>query len=133
MFTGIRIVYVSPPSLAIPDEIVAEITAAGIQQKHVSSLDEAITEADVLYVTRIQKERFSSPEEYDAVCGSYCVDAAAMKNAKARMVVMHPLPRVNEISKDVDTDPRAAYFRQMANGMYMRMALLDAMIKRDDN
>ena len=87
-------------------------------------MEEAISNTDVLYVTRIQKERFESEDAYDSVAGSYCVDAALMTKAKSRMIVMHPLPRLAEIHTDVDTDPRAAYFRQMENGMYMRMAIL---------
>jgi aspartate carbamoyltransferase catalytic subunit len=78
----------------------------------------------VLYVTRIQKERFPSKEAYDAVADSYVVDASLMADAKPSLVLMHPLPRVNEIHVEVDMDPRAAYFRQMRNGLYTRMALL---------
>lgn len=123
----INIVYVSPSSLGLPDEIYQEMKLKGVSQS-VASLDEAIKNADVLYVTRIQKERFATKEEYDQVAGSYVVDANLMKHAKERMIVMHPLPRVNEISRDVDKDPRAAYFRQMENGMYMRMAILELML-----
>ena len=76
---------------------------------------------DILYVTRVQKERFASEEAYEAVKGSYTVDAKTLSKAKKHMAVMHPLPRVDELSEDVDSDPRAAYFRQMTNGMYVRM------------
>jgi len=120
----ISIVYVSPDSLSLPNEIFEEIKTKGVPQR-TASLQEAIKVADVLYVTRIQKERFSTIEEYESVSGSYVVDANLMKSAKESMIVMHPLPRVNEISRDVDKDPRAAYFRQMENGMYMRMAILE--------
>ena len=131
LFPCMRLIYLSPPSLAMPAELVEEIAAIpgrAIAQVTTMTLAEAILEADVLYVTRIQKERFASPEEYAAVCGSYCVDAELMQKAKQSMIVMHPLPRNAEIATDVDSDPRAAYFRQMENGMYMRMAILDNMI-----
>jgi aspartate carbamoyltransferase catalytic subunit len=89
---------------------------------------EIIGEVDVLYVTRVQKERFSDMAQYERLKDQYVVDEELMKRAKERMIVMHPLPRVNEISYNVDDDPRAAYFRQMRNGMYIRMALLAAVL-----
>lgn len=89
-----------------------------------TSLADALPETDVLYMTRIQKERFKSEEEYNHARGHYVVTPHLMTMAKRRMIVMHPLPRVDEISKEFDTDPRAAYFRQAENGMYIRMALL---------
>jgi aspartate carbamoyltransferase catalytic subunit len=124
LFPGIHLVYISPPSLALPTEIYDELKALGVNQS-TRKLEDILPSVDVLYVTRIQKERFSSLEEYNAVAGSYIVNAELMKKAKAKMVVMHPLPRLEEISTDFDSDPRAAYFRQMENGMYMRMALLN--------
>ena len=93
--------------------------------QEVATLESAVEVTDVLYVTRIQKERFTSEEEYNAVANSYVVDAELLKCAKQKMIVMHPLPRLGEIAREVDSDPRAAYFRQMRNGMYMRMAILD--------
>lgn len=141
LFPGIRLIYVAPAALAMPQELVEEIRTSGAENSTSTlphsrpeqithlSLDEAIAETDVLYVTRVQKERFATAEEYEAVKGSYCVDAALMLKAKKNMIVMHPLPRLQEISTDVDADPRAAYFRQMENGMYMRMAILDAIIR----
>ncbi len=87
-----------------------------------------IGEADVLYVTRVQKERFDDMAQYERLKDQYVVDEELMTQAKERMIVMHPLPRVNEISYGVDEDPRAAYFRQMRNGMYIRMALLAAVL-----
>ena len=89
-----------------------------------NNLDEALSVTDVLYVTRVQKERFASEEEYESVKGSYVITPELMKGAKQNMIVMHPLPRVGEISMDFDSDPRAAYFRQMEYGLYVRMALL---------
>jgi carbamoyl-phosphate synthase/aspartate carbamoyltransferase/dihydroorotase len=128
-FRSPNIEYVSPTeSLNIPREIVDELDAKGVPQTQGRTLEEAIADADVLYVTRIQKERFESEGEYLEVCGSYVVDNSVLKLAKSDMIVMHPLPRVKEIATEVDSDPRAAYFRQMENGMYMRMAILDSMI-----
>ena len=100
----------------------------GVEQVSGLNLDEAIGNTDVLYVTRIQKERFESEEAYNSVAGSYCVNMNVMSKAKKTMIVMHPLPRVAEIHTDVDNDPRAVYFRQMENGMYMRMAILSKLI-----
>ncbi|KAJ1566129.1 hypothetical protein HK096_009707 [Nowakowskiella sp. JEL0078] len=120
----VKINYVSPPSLRMPDDIVKEVQKAGIQQTEVANLADVIPTTDVLYVTRIQKERFSSLAEYEAVAGSYVINSKTLRSAKTHMIVMHPLPRVNEIDPEVDFDQRAAYFRQMKYGMYVRMALL---------
>lgn len=125
LFTGIHLVYISHPSLALPSELFDEIKALGVTQSTRSTIEEVISTVDVLYVTRVQKERFSSEEEYNSVAGSFIVNAELMKKASTKMIVMHPLPRLQEISTDVDADPRAAYFRQMENGMYMRMAILN--------
>jgi aspartate carbamoyltransferase len=119
-----RINYVSPEILRMPPEIIAEISERGIQQAEYSSLEPVLAETDVLYVTRVQKERFANPEDYELVKGSYVIDSQSMQTAKNDMIVMHPLPRVGEISMEFDDDPRAAYFRQMEYGLYVRMALL---------
>jgi len=116
--------YVSPDILAMPDKIIAEIEETGTTQGVHNHLEDVIGDSDVVYVTRVQKERFENPADYDAVAGAYVISPETMKSAKDRMALMHPLPRVNEISIDVDDDPRAAYFRQMEYGMYVRMALL---------
>jgi carbamoyl-phosphate synthase/aspartate carbamoyltransferase len=121
---NVKINYVSPESLKMPQDIKEEAHKAGIMQYETSSLDEVIASTDVLYVTRIQKERFKTVEEYNQVCGSYIITNQVLQAAKSHMIVMHPLPRVNEIDPEVDYDPRAAYFRQMKYGMYVRMALL---------
>ncbi|KAJ1413725.1 Aspartate/ornithine carbamoyltransferase [Ochromonadaceae sp. CCMP2298] len=126
-FQHVKLVFVAPEGLEMPAAIMEELQAAGTQVA-TSTLDEAITTTDVLYVTRIQKERFATEEEYTAVLGSYCVDAALMDKARKDMIVMHPLPRLSEIAPEVDTDRRAAYFRQMENGMYVRMAILSALL-----
>ncbi len=122
---SVRIHYVSPESLRMPTETVAALADQEIYQKeHRELTDEVLRETDVLYVTRIQKERFKSKEEYDSVRDRYVVTPKTLTRAKEDMIVMHPLPRVGEISEDVDSDPRAVYFRQMEHGMYVRMALL---------
>ncbi|XP_060593985.1 CAD protein-like isoform X2 [Ruditapes philippinarum] len=116
--------YVSPPSLKMPTEVVNFVSSKGIHQEELETLEEALLDTDVLYMTRIQKERFTSEQEYEKACGQFIVTPEVMTKAKKRMVVMHPLPRNFEISPVFDTDPRAAYFRQAENGMYVRMALL---------
>jgi len=120
----VKINYVSPETLRFPPEIWDEVAATGAVQHEYRDLDPVLAETDVLYVTRVQKERFDSPDAYEAVKGSYVIDPAVMAGAKEDMIVMHPLPRVGEISMAFDDDPRAAYFRQMEYGLYVRMALL---------
>ncbi len=120
----VRLNYVSPEILRMPSDLIEELKAKGIDQAEHSTLDKALPETDVLYVTRVQKERFADEATYNSVKGAYVIDAAIMRAAKERMIVMHPLPRVGEISPDFDDDPRAAYFRQMEYGLYIRMALL---------
>jgi aspartate carbamoyltransferase len=120
----VRVNYVSPPILAMPEEIIAELEAKHMPQRSFPTLDPVLVESDVLYVTRIQKERFDDLEVYEQVKGAYVITPETLSRAKDRMVVMHPLPRVGEISMEVDADPRAAYFRQMEYGLYVRMALL---------
>ena len=119
-----RLHYVSPEILRMPPEIIAELEAKGIRQTEHTILDKALPETDVLYVTRVQRERFESEEVYNSVKGAFVVDKGVMAAAKKKMIVMHPLPRVTEINVDFDDDPRAAYFRQMEFGLYVRMALL---------
>jgi len=116
--------YVSPDILKMPKEVMDEVGEKNIPQAEFDSLDQVLPETDVLYVTRVQKERFENVDEYEKVKGAYVIDPAVMQAAKQKMIVMHPLPRVTEISMDFDDDPRAAYFRQMEYGLYVRMALL---------
>jgi len=120
----VRLNYVSPEILRMPSDLIEELKAKGIDQAEHSTLGKALPETDVLYVTRVQKERFADEATYNSVKGAYVIDAAIMRAAKERMIVMHPLPRVGEIAPDFDDDPRAAYFRQMEYGLYIRMALL---------
>jgi aspartate carbamoyltransferase len=121
---NVRINYVSPEILRMPKEVMDEVNEKRIPQAEFNSLEKALPETDVLYVTRVQKERFEDPADYEKVKGAYVIDPEIMKAAKQEMIVMHPLPRVGEISPDFDDDPRAAYFRQMEYGLYVRMALL---------
>ena len=120
----VKINYVAPDILKMPDEIMQELSAKGVKQTEHTNLDEIVGESDVLYVTRVQRERFKDPAEYDKTKDMFVISAETMARAKDRMVVMHPFPRVNEIKPEVDDDPRAAYFRQMEYGLYVRMALL---------
>ncbi|HEY58292.1 MAG TPA: aspartate carbamoyltransferase [Anaerolineae bacterium] len=120
----VRLNYVSPNILQMPREIIAELEEKGIPQAEHETLDPVLAETDVLYVTRVQKERFENLSEYEQVKGAYIITPETMALAKERMILMHPFPRVGEISMEVDADPRAAYFRQMEYGLYVRMALL---------
>jgi len=120
----VRLNYVSPKILTMPWDIMAEVGEKGLHQAEYSELDPVLGETDVLYVTRVQKERFQDVKEYESVAGAYIITPETLSRAKDQMIVMHPFPRVDEISMDLDTDPRAAYFRQMEYGMYVRMALL---------
>lgn len=121
---NVNLNYVSPDNLGMPSHIIEFVRSKGINQNITTSLDSVLAETDVLYMTRIQKERFPSEEEYKKACGHYVITPAVMTKAKRKMIVMHPLPRVFEISKQFDTDPRAAYFRQAEYGMYLRMSIL---------
>ena len=121
---SVKLNYVSPDILKMPKEVMDEVNEKGISQNEFSSLEKVLPETDVLYVTRVQKERFENADDYEKVKGAYVIDPAIMQAAKQKMIVMHPLPRVTEISMDFDDDPRAAYFRQMEYGLYVRMALL---------
>ncbi len=121
---NVRLYYVSPENLCIPAEIQDEIAAKGIPQEYLTDLMSILPETDVLYVTRVQQEYFEDPDQHEALKGSYMITAETMTHAKNEMILMHPMPRVWEIDMAVDDDPRAAYFRQMEYGQYIRMALL---------
>ena len=124
-YEGIRFVLISPEELKLPSYVRYNVLEKHqIPYTEVTSLEDAMPELDVLYMTRIQRERFDDPAEYDRLKDSYILTADKMALAKETMAVLHPLPRVNEISVKVDGDPRAAYFRQALNGKYMRMALI---------
>ena len=129
-YTGIRFVLISPSELRIPDYVKEDVLdKKGIPYEEVTDLEAAIPELDILYMTRVQRERFFNEEDYLRLKDSYILDLKKLTNAKSDLCVMHPLPRVNEISVAVDNDPRACYFKQVLNGKYMRMALILKLLK----
>jgi len=128
---GTRLLFVAPPGLEMPAEITAELRQAGAEVSESNALAAAMRESDVIYVTRIQKERFEDPAEYEQLKGSYVLDMDMVRQAKPNITIMHPLPRVNEITPDVDVYEGAAYFRQAANGVPVRMALLSLVAGRE--
>ena len=131
-YTGIRFVLISPEELKVPSYVKnTYIKEKGIPYKQTTSLDEAMPELDVLYMTRVQRERFFNEEDYLRLRDSYILTPEKMEKAKKDMIVLHPLPRVNEISTEVDKDPRAAYFRQAKNGKFIRMALILKLLEVD--
>lgn len=130
-YTGIRFILVSPDELQLPDYILDEMKANGADFKTAERLEDVIGEMDILYMTRVQKERFFNEADYIRLRDSYILDPEKMALAKPDMIVMHPLPRVNEISVAVDKDPRAAYFRQAKFGRFVRMALIMKMLEVD--
>ena len=124
-YTGIKVVLISPKELQLPSYIKKDILQKhDIPYTQTANLEGAMPQLDVLYMTRVQKERFFNEEDYLRLKDSYILDPEKMKNAREDMIVMHPLPRVNEISVAIDQDPRACYFKQVLNGKYMRMALI---------
>ena len=124
-YPNIRFVLISPPELKIPEYLRDDVLRANhIEFKEVGNLDEALPELDILYMTRVQRERFFNEEDYIRLKDCYILDCKKMKLAKPDMFILHPLPRVNEISVEVDADPRAAYFKQAQYGVYVRMALI---------
>jgi aspartate carbamoyltransferase catalytic subunit len=126
--TGTELVFVSPPAVPMGDDIRAELDLSGIPYRDEQNLDAVLPHVDVVYQTRVQKERFDSSEEYEAAKGQYVIDAPAMTLLSPEAILLHPLPRVDEITTEVDLDPRAAYFRQAHNGVYIRMALLEHLL-----
>lgn len=129
-YPDIRFVLISPPELSIPEYVRQDVLKANnIEFREVGNLDEALPELDILYMTRVQKERFFNEEDYIRLKDCYILDNEKMKLAKKDMWILHPLPRVNEISVEVDSDPRAAYFKQVRYGMYVRMALIMTLLE----
>lgn len=123
-YENISFVFISPPELKVPDYITDTLKEKTIPYKEVIRLDDVMPELDFLYMTRVQKERFFNEEDYVRLKDFYILDRPKMELAKSDMLVLHPLPRVNEISVDIDSDPRAAYFKQVQYGVYVRMALI---------
>ena len=124
----VTLLLVSPPPLAMDPALVAGLRADGVQVEESDDLAQAVRRADVLYVTRIQRERFADPADYERLRGTYMVSRELLAQGRPGLTVMHPLPRVDEIAADVDALPNAAYFRQAANGVWVRMALLAALL-----
>ncbi|HEY4356141.1 MAG TPA: aspartate carbamoyltransferase [Acidobacteriaceae bacterium] len=119
---------ISPPELRLPQKYREMLEEMGIQYRESDHLGGSVESANVVYITRVQKERFAHPEEYERVKDTYIIDAAITAQLKSDAIIMHALPRVNEISPEIDTDARAAYFRQAKNGLYLRMALLNYLL-----
>jgi len=128
MHFDVSLRFVSPEILRMPLTIMNDVRDRGLNVRETHDVADVIENADVLYVTRVQKERFSDLDQYNEVKGQYLITPELMEQAKKKMIVMHPLPRVGEIDPALDSDPRAAYFRQVKNGMYIRMALLAAVL-----
>jgi aspartate carbamoyltransferase catalytic subunit len=130
--TGTELIFVSPPAVPMGADVRRALDAHGIAYRDESDLAAVLPHVDVVYQTRIQRERFATPGEYEASRGVYIIDEPAMARLNSKAIVMHPLPRVDEIAPGVDADPRAAYFRQAHNGVYLRMALLSELLTRRD-
>lgn len=132
-YEGIRVILIAPEELRLPDYMLQEMRATtGLEFREVTTMEEVMPELDILYMTRVQKERFLDEEEFDRVKDSFVLDPGKMRAAKSDMIVLHPLPRVNEIARAVDNDPRAAYFRQVENGKFVRMALIYTLLQWAD-
>jgi aspartate carbamoyltransferase catalytic subunit len=127
-YQGIGFIFVSPPELRVPGYITRLLEREGIEYRETTDLGDAMPRLDVLYMTRVQRERFFNEEDYIRLKDTYVLTLEKMESAKGELIILHPLPRVNEIAVEVDADPRAAYFRQMKYGMYVRMALLASIL-----
>ncbi len=123
-YENIHFIFISPEELKVPDYIIEMLKTKGISYEEVIRLEDVMPQLDLLYMTRVQKERFFNEEDYIRLKDFYVLDTAKMELAKNDMLVLHPLPRVNEISVEIDNDPRAAYFKQARYGVYVRMALI---------
>lgn len=123
-YDNLRFIFISPAELRVPDYITEMLREKNIPYEEVIRLEDKLPELDVLYMTRVQKERFFNEEDYVRMKDFYVLDKQKMELAPKDMYVLHPLPRVNEISVEVDSDPRAAYFKQVQYGVYVRMALI---------
>lgn len=133
-YEGVMVYLIAPDELRLPDYIKRDVCDAKmVNYCEVKKLDDVISKLDVLYMTRVQKERFLDEDEFDRVKDSFVLDLDKLSSAKKKMAVLHPLPRVNEIKPEVDSDPRAAYFRQVENGKFVRMALMHSLLKWKDD
>jgi len=127
-YDNVKIYYVSPSVCKMDDDIKEYLSTNKVEWEEVDSLEKVLPLVDCVYMTRIQKERFHDPEDYEMAAGKYILDLKKIKLMKEKSIIMHPLPRVDEISQEVDKDPRAQYFNQAKNGLYVRMALLYLLI-----
>jgi len=127
-YKDVKIWFVAPPQVRMRDDLKSHLDEHRVAWVETEDLNAVLREVDVVYMTRIQKERFTDPAAYDAVKGVYRIDKEAMALMRKYAILMHPLPRVDEISPEVDDDPRSAYFRQARNGLHVRMALLDRLL-----
>mgnify|MGYP000010717193 FL=1 len=129
-YENIKFILIAPKELRVPEYIISEVLEAkNIPYEEVESMEEVMSELDVLYMTRVQKERFFNEADYVRLKDTYILDGKKLKNAKSDLAILHPLPRVNEISVEIDDDPRACYFRQVMNGKFVRMALMLTLLK----
>jgi aspartate carbamoyltransferase catalytic subunit len=129
-YSGVKFVLISPEELKVPSYVKRDVLKKkGIPYEQTTDLEAAIPDLDILYMTRVQRERFFNEEDYLRLKDSYILTPDKLRNAKADMSILHPLPRVNEISVAIDKDPRACYFKQVLNGKYMRMALILMLLK----
>lgn len=124
LYQGNKFYFISPKELALPTDFTQDLKDKGVDFKEVNNLEENLAELDVLYMTRVQKERFSNKEDYEKVKDLFIFKKEYLDKLKKEAIIMHPLPKINEIDKEVDSDPRAVYFKQAQNGLYIRMALL---------
>ena len=132
-YSGIKVILIAPQELRLPDYMLAEMSEnSKLEFREVETMEEVMPELDVLYMTRVQKERFLDEEEFDRVKNSFVLNPEKLGTAKEDMIILHPLPRVNEITRAVDNDPRAAYFRQVENGKFVRMALILTLLRWAD-
>jgi aspartate carbamoyltransferase catalytic subunit len=128
LYPGVRLAFVAPPVIQVGGDILARLEARGVECRLAEQLTDVLNDVDVVYQTRVQKERFTDPLEYEQARTAIRIDGAIMRQLPDTAIVMHPLPRVDEIAPEVDADPRAAYFRQAANGVAIRMALLEMLL-----
>ncbi len=128
-YNDVKLYFVSPPNVRMGEDIKLYLKKNNVFFEENDNLLDVAKKVDVIYQTRIQRERFTNPEEYEKAKGIYVINKEVMKNVKSHSIVLHPLPRVDEIKYEVDSDPRAAYFRQAHNGLYIRMALLSLVLK----
>jgi aspartate carbamoyltransferase catalytic subunit len=128
LYPGVRMTFVAPAVIQVGGDILARLEARGVECRLADQLTDVLDDVDVVYQTRVQKERFTDPAEYEQARTAIRIDGAIMRQLPANAIVMHPLPRVDEIAPEVDADPRAAYFRQAANGVAIRMALLEMLL-----